>query len=42
VVTRDEIADPQVLRPATRVNGEVVQSSSTKKVIFDVAGLLSS
>lgn len=41
VVTREEIADPQLLRLETRVNGEVVQSSSTAEMIFGVAELLS-
>lgn len=41
VVTREEIANPQLLRLETRVNGEVVQSSSTAEMIFGVAELLS-
>ena len=40
IVTRDDVLDPQQLRLETRVNGEVVQSSSTKEMIFDVAELL--
>ena len=40
VVVRDEIPDPQRLRLNTRVNGEVVQDSSTAEMIFGVAELL--
>lgn len=40
IVTRDDVPDPQQLRLETRVNGEVVQSSSTKEMIFEVAELL--
>jgi acylpyruvate hydrolase len=36
VVTRDEIADPQRLRLATTVNGEIWQDSTTAEMIFDV------
>lgn len=41
VVTADEIADPQDLRLWTRVNGEVVQDSSTREMLFTVAQLIS-
>ena len=40
VVTPEEIADPQALGLRTRVNGEVVQESSTAEMIFGVAELL--
>jgi 5-carboxymethyl-2-hydroxymuconate isomerase len=40
VVTADEIPDPQALALETRVNGEVVQHSSTAEMIFGVAELL--
>lgn len=40
VVTSDEIPDPQVLRLRTRVNGETMQDSSTREMIFGVAELL--
>ena len=39
--TRDEIDDPQDLRIQCRVNGEVRQSSSTTKMIFTVAEIVS-
>lgn len=41
VATPDELGDPQALAIATRVNGEVVQSSSTSEMIFGVGELLS-
>ena len=41
VVTADEILDPQRIGLRTRVNGEVVQDSSTAEMIFDVATLIS-
>lgn len=41
VVTADEVADPQALALWTRVNGEVVQDSSTAEMLFGVAELLS-
>ena len=41
VVTADEIPDPQNLRLETKVNGEVVQSSSTSEMVFGVAEILS-
>ena len=40
VVTRDEIPDPQRLALGTRVNGEVMQDSSTGEMLFGVAELL--
>jgi 5-carboxymethyl-2-hydroxymuconate isomerase len=40
VVTRDEIPDPQALRLRTRVNGELLQDSSTSEMVFGVAELL--
>jgi 2-keto-4-pentenoate hydratase/2-oxohepta-3-ene-1,7-dioic acid hydratase in catechol pathway len=40
VVTPDEIPDPQVLALRTRVNGEVMQDSSTAEMLFGVAELL--
>lgn len=40
VVTPDEIADPQVLALSTRVNGELMQDSSTAQMLFGVAELL--
>jgi 2-keto-4-pentenoate hydratase/2-oxohepta-3-ene-1,7-dioic acid hydratase in catechol pathway len=36
LVTADEIADPQALSVAMRINGEVRQSSHTSKMIFPV------
>jgi 5-carboxymethyl-2-hydroxymuconate isomerase len=41
VVTADVISDPQALRLSTRVNGEVVQDSSTSEMVFSVAELIS-
>jgi 2-keto-4-pentenoate hydratase/2-oxohepta-3-ene-1,7-dioic acid hydratase in catechol pathway len=41
VVTADEVPDPQALRLTTRVNGEVVQDSTTDLMVFDVATLIS-
>jgi 2-keto-4-pentenoate hydratase/2-oxohepta-3-ene-1,7-dioic acid hydratase in catechol pathway len=40
VVTPDEIGDPQALELTTRLNGEVVQQSSTAAMIFPVAEVL--
>jgi len=40
VVTADEIPDPQALTLRTRVNGEVMQESSTTEMVFGVAELL--
>ncbi|MEV0155815.1 fumarylacetoacetate hydrolase family protein [Micromonospora sp. NPDC050686] len=41
VVTADEIGDPQGLGLRTRVNGETVQDSSTREMLFGVAELIS-
>jgi 5-carboxymethyl-2-hydroxymuconate isomerase len=40
VVTPDEIPDPQALALHTRVNGELMQDSSTAQMLFGVAELL--
>lgn len=40
LVTPDEIPDPQALRMKTRLNGEVMQDSSTAEMIFSVAELI--
>src|SRR3954451_16176525 len=40
VVTADDIPDPQALALRTRVNGEVMQDSSTAEMLFGVAELL--
>ena len=40
VVTPDEIPDPQSLALRTRVNGELMQDSSTAEMLFGVAELL--
>ncbi|HSP61762.1 MAG TPA: fumarylacetoacetate hydrolase family protein [Pyrinomonadaceae bacterium] len=41
ITTRDEIADVQSLQIEGRLNGEVMQSSNTGKMIFKVAYLIS-
>jgi len=41
IVTRDEIEDPQQLDLRTYVNGDLRQSNSTAKMIWDVATLVS-
>lgn len=41
VVTSDEIPDPQTLGIRCRLNGEVMQDSSTERMIFNVAVLIS-
>jgi 2-keto-4-pentenoate hydratase/2-oxohepta-3-ene-1,7-dioic acid hydratase in catechol pathway len=41
IVTRDEIDDPQALGLRTYVNGELRQSNSTEKMIWDVSTLVS-
>src|SRR5260370_41890089 len=41
ITTRDEIADVQSLKIEGRLNGEVMQSSNTGKMIFSVAYLIS-
>jgi len=40
IVTRDEIADPNALRVQTLVNGETMQDSNTRDMIFDVPTLI--
>jgi len=40
LVTRDEISDPQDLAMRTILNGETVQDSSTREMIFGVAELI--
>ena len=40
LVTADELPDPQSLAIETRLNGEVMQSSSTSEMIFGVAELI--
>jgi len=40
VLTPDEIPDPQALALRTRVNGELMQDSSTAEMLFGVAELL--
>lgn len=40
ITTRDEIADPQALKIEGILNGEVMQSSNTNKMIFGVAYLI--
>lgn len=40
LVTRDEISDPQNLELTTRLNGEVMQHTSTRDMIFDVGALI--
>src|SRR5256712_12384461 len=41
ITTRDEIADVQALKIEGRLNGEVMQTSNTSKMIFEVAYLVS-
>jgi 2-keto-4-pentenoate hydratase/2-oxohepta-3-ene-1,7-dioic acid hydratase in catechol pathway len=41
LVTRDEVRDPQNLRIRCTVNGEVLQDSNTREMIFGVAKLVS-
>ncbi|MBW3560971.1 MAG: fumarylacetoacetate hydrolase family protein [Actinobacteria bacterium] len=41
IVTADELPDPQSLAIRCRVNGETLQDSSTKEMIFGVAELVS-
>lgn len=40
ITTADEVADPQALRIASRVNGELRQDSTTEHMIFDVRHLI--
>jgi 2-keto-4-pentenoate hydratase/2-oxohepta-3-ene-1,7-dioic acid hydratase in catechol pathway len=41
IVTADEVPDPQNLWIKTMLNGQVMQNSSTKEMIFNVAHLIS-
>ena len=41
ITTREEVADVQALEIEGRLNGEVMQSSNTSKMIFKVAYLIS-
>jgi 2-keto-4-pentenoate hydratase/2-oxohepta-3-ene-1,7-dioic acid hydratase in catechol pathway len=41
IVTRDEVDDPQALGLRTYVNGELRQSNTTEKMIWDVSTLVS-
>ena len=40
IVTPDEIQDPNALKITTRVNGEILQDSSTADMIYDVPALI--
>jgi 2-keto-4-pentenoate hydratase/2-oxohepta-3-ene-1,7-dioic acid hydratase in catechol pathway len=40
IVTADEIADPQALAIACRVNGVTKQASNTRNMIFDIASII--
>jgi 2-keto-4-pentenoate hydratase/2-oxohepta-3-ene-1,7-dioic acid hydratase in catechol pathway len=40
VVTTDEVPDPQRLALQTRINGEIVQDSSTREMLFSVSEIL--
>jgi 2-keto-4-pentenoate hydratase/2-oxohepta-3-ene-1,7-dioic acid hydratase in catechol pathway len=42
IVTSEEIADPNALQLTTTVSGEILQQSSTKDMIFDVASIVAS
>ena len=41
LVTADEVPNPGALRITTRLNGEIVQDSSTNQLIFDIPKLVS-
>jgi 2-keto-4-pentenoate hydratase/2-oxohepta-3-ene-1,7-dioic acid hydratase in catechol pathway len=41
LVTADEVPNPQALDISCRLNGEVVQQSNTREMVFDVAELIS-
>ncbi len=41
IVTADEIADPHNLNLVTRLNGQVVQSTNTSDLVFNVAQIIS-
>jgi 2-keto-4-pentenoate hydratase/2-oxohepta-3-ene-1,7-dioic acid hydratase in catechol pathway len=40
LVTADEIADPHALDISLRINGEVLQSSNTRELIFKIPDLI--
>lgn len=40
IVTKDEISDPNDLAISTKLNGEIMQESTTKDMIFDVPTLI--
>jgi 5-carboxymethyl-2-hydroxymuconate isomerase len=40
IVTPDEVGDPQDLAVRTRLNGETLQDSSTREMVFSVAELI--
>ena len=42
IVTPDQVGDPNRLQLTTRLNGQVMQQSSTADMIFDVATIISS
>lgn len=42
IVTRDEIPDPNGLRISLKLNGQVMQDSSTRDMIFDVPAIIES
>ena len=42
IVTADEVADPNALSISLRLNGEVMQQSTTADMIFDVPSIVSS
>ena len=41
LVTKDEIADPDILTLTLRLNGEIRQNSNTRELIYDVRTLIS-
>lgn len=41
IVTRDEVTDPDALRITARLNGQILQDSTTADMIFDVRGIVS-
>lgn len=41
LVLREDLGDPQKLEITTRLNGQLVQHSSTDKMIFDIATMIS-
>ncbi len=40
IVTRDEVADPQTLRIQLSINGETLQDSNTRELIFGIPDLI--